>query len=220
MNGATMPLPWLAVTDRLPLFPLSAALFPGLVLPLNIFEERYRAIVRGLLALAEDGPRRFGVIAIKNGQEVAPTGQDGHDPGPAAGLGEDPIDALHRVGCVADAAAIPERADGGFELLATGTIRFRILSVDASGAYLTAEIEEIPEAAGEGAGALAPEVVPDVPHVPEAAGRRARTVPGRRGPARRPDRRVVSGRGGHDPGRPPSSGCSKRPTRRPGCARN
>lgn len=158
MNGATVPLPWLAVTDRLPLFPLSAALFPGLVLPLNIFEERYRALVRDLLALPEDAPRRFGVVAIKNGQEVAPTGQEGHDLGPAAGLGEDPFAALHGFGCVADAAGISEREDGGFELVATGTVRFRLLSVEASGDYLTGEIEEIPDEAGTGAGALAPEV--------------------------------------------------------------
>ena len=90
------------------------------------------------------------MIAIKNGQEVAPTGQDGHDPGPAAGLGEDPLAALHGFGCVADTAGISERGDGGFELVATGTVRFRLLSVDASGAYLTGEIEEMPDTAGAG----------------------------------------------------------------------
>ncbi|HEY1179481.1 MAG TPA: LON peptidase substrate-binding domain-containing protein, partial [Phytomonospora sp.] len=48
------------MTDRLPLFPLNSVLFPGLVLPLNIFEERYRRLVRDLLARPE-GERRFGV---------------------------------------------------------------------------------------------------------------------------------------------------------------
>jgi Lon protease-like protein len=158
-KGATLPVPWLIVTDRLPLFPLSAALFPGLVLPLNVFEERYRALVADLLALPEDAPRRFAVVAIKNGQEVAPTGQDGRDTGPLAGLGEDPMAALHGFGCVADAAGIAERDGGGYELVATGVVRFRLLSVDASGPYLTAEIEEVPEETGTGAGALAAEVV-------------------------------------------------------------
>jgi len=153
-----MPLPWLAVTDRLPLFPLSTALFPGLVLPLNIFEERYRALVRDLLALPESAPRRFGVIAVKNGQDVAPTGQDGRDTGPTAGLGDDPQAALYGYGCVADAAGISERDDGGFELVATGVTRFKLLSVDASGAYLTGEVEDVPDEAGAAAGALAPEV--------------------------------------------------------------
>jgi Lon protease-like protein len=153
-----MPVPWLTVTDRLPLFPLNSALFPGLVLPLNVFEERYRALVRDLLALPESGPRRFGVVAIKNGQEVSPTGQESRGTGPAAGLGEDPLAALHGFGCVADAAGIAEREPGGYELVATGIVRFKLISVDASGAYLTGEIEEVPDTPGTGAGVLASEV--------------------------------------------------------------
>ncbi|MET9217852.1 LON peptidase substrate-binding domain-containing protein [Streptomyces sp. NPDC088197] len=157
-KAGVLPVPLLTVTDRLPLFPLSTALFPGLVLPLNVFEERYRALVGDLLALPENAPRRFGVVAIKNGQEVAPTGQDGGDTGPAAGLGEDPEAALYGYGCIADAAGIAERDDGGYELVATGLIRFKLLSVDASGPYLTAEYEELPDEPGAGAGALASEV--------------------------------------------------------------
>jgi hypothetical protein len=146
------------VTDRLPLFPLSSPLFPGLVLPLNIFEERYRALVRDLRALPEDTPRRFGVVAIKNGQEIAPTGQDGLATGPAAGLGDDPLAALYGFGCVADVADIIDNGDDGFRLHATGIVRFRLVSVDTSGAYLTGEVEELTDEAGSGAGALAPEV--------------------------------------------------------------
>ncbi|HEY5836923.1 LON peptidase substrate-binding domain-containing protein [Streptomyces sp.] len=153
-----MPVPWLTVTDRLPLFPLSSALFPGLVLPLNVFEERYRALVRDLLALPEAAPRRFGVVAIKNGREISPTGQEGRATGPAAGLGDDPLAALHGFGCVADAAGIAERAAGGYELVATGITRFKLITVDATGDYLTAEVEEIPDATGQGAEPLAAEV--------------------------------------------------------------
>ncbi|WP_455361942.1 LON peptidase substrate-binding domain-containing protein [Streptomyces sp. SYSU K21746] len=148
-------------TARLPLFPLNSVLFPGLVLPLNIFEERYRAMMCDLLKADEDEPRRFAVVAIKDGREVAPTAPGLPDQtavperGPAAGFGDDPIQAFHPVGCVADAATIREREDGGFEVLATGTTRVRLLSVDATGPYLVAEIEELPEDAGEGAGALA-----------------------------------------------------------------
>nr|BBJ54366.1 hypothetical protein SAVMC3_69950 [Streptomyces avermitilis] len=75
--------------------------------------------------------------------------------GPAAGFGDDPVKAFHSVGCIADAATVRERADGGFEVLATGTTRVKLLSVDASGPYLTAELEELPEDPGDGAGALA-----------------------------------------------------------------
>lgn len=148
-------------TVRLPLFPLNSVLFPGLVLPLNVFEERYRAMMRDLLKTPEEEPRRFAVVAIRDGHEVAPSAPGMPDPtaqpdrGPAAGFGPDPLASFHRVGCVADAATIRERANGTFEVLATGTSRVRLLSVDTSGPFLTAELEELREDPGDEAGALA-----------------------------------------------------------------
>lgn len=151
-------------TARLPLFPLNAVLFPGLVLPLNVFEERYRAMMRELLKTDEDEPRRFAVVAIRDGRETAPTATGMPDAvaaappaerGPADGFGPDPIQTFHRVGCVADAAKIRERPDGSFEVLATGTTRVKLLSVESSGPYLTAELEELEEDPGDGAGTLA-----------------------------------------------------------------
>lgn len=148
-------------TVRLPLFPLNTVLFPGLVLPLNVFEERYRAMMRELLKTPEDEPRRFAVVAIRDGHEVAPSAPGLPDPtavpdrGPAAGFGTDPLRAFHKVGCIADAATVRERADGTFEVLATGTNRVRLLSVDASGPFLTAELEPVEEDPGEESGALA-----------------------------------------------------------------
>ena len=161
------PLRLTAVTTaRLPLFPLNSVLFPGLVLPLNIFEERYRAMMRELLTVDDAAkPRRFAVVAIRDGHEVAPTaaglpnGSPAPEPGPAAGFGDDPARSFHQVGCIADAATIRERPDGGFEVLATGTARVRILSVDAGGPYLTAEVEKLPEEAGDVAGTLAEAVL-------------------------------------------------------------
>lgn len=152
-------------TVRLPLFPLNSVLFPGLVLPLNVFEERYRAMMRDLLKTPEDEPRRFAVVAIRDGLEVAPSAPGMPDPtarperGPAAGFGPDPLKALHAVGCVADAATVRERPDGTFEVLTTGTTRVRLLSVDASGPFLTAELEELAEEPGDEAGALAEDVL-------------------------------------------------------------
>ncbi|CAL9408508.1 Lon protease [Streptomyces sp. enrichment culture] len=148
-------------TVRLPLFPLNTVLFPGLVLPLNVFEERYRAMMRELLKTPEDEPRQFAVVAIRDGHEVAPSAPGLPDPtavperGPAAGFGTDPLRAFHKVGCVADAATIRERPDGTFEVLATGTTRVRLLSVDASGPFLTAELEPLEEDPGEEAEPLA-----------------------------------------------------------------
>ncbi len=148
-------------TVRLPLFPLNSVLFPGLVLPLNVFEERYRAMMRELLKTPEDEPRRFAVVAIRDGHEVVQSAPGMPDQtavpgrGPSAGFGDDPAKAFHEVGCVADAATIRERADGSFEVLATGTTRVRLLSVDASGSFLTAELEELVEEPGDEAGPLA-----------------------------------------------------------------
>ncbi|RKN06082.1 LON peptidase substrate-binding domain-containing protein [Streptomyces radicis] len=153
-------------TTRLPLFPLNTVLFPGLVLPLNVFEARYRAMMKDLLTLPDEGPRPFGVVAIRDGYETAPSAlglPDGSEPpeaGAAAGFAlDDPARSFHAVGCVADASTIRPRGEGdpaeSYEVLATGTTRFRLVSVDASGPYLTAEIEPLPEVAGEGAGALA-----------------------------------------------------------------
>lgn len=143
------------MTSRLPLFPLGSVLFPGLVLPVNVFEERYRALVRDLLAMPEEAPRTFGVVAIRDGHEVAPTGPADTSGGAAAGFGKEPLEAFFTVGCVADVTTIGGRDDGSYEMVATGTTRFRLLSVDATGPYLVGEVEELPEEPGEGAGALA-----------------------------------------------------------------
>ncbi|HET6633651.1 MAG TPA: LON peptidase substrate-binding domain-containing protein [Streptomyces sp.] len=168
------------MTTSLPLFPLNSVLFPGLVLPLNVFERRYRALIKDLLALPEDAPRRFGVVAIRDGREVAPTsvGMPGAASAPTgadptAGFGPEPMRSFHTVGCIADASTIRARSgsgedadeDGepepdaddsaGYEVLATGTTRFRLLSVDATGPYLMGEIEELEEEPGDSAGALA-----------------------------------------------------------------
>ncbi|MFG2055845.1 LON peptidase substrate-binding domain-containing protein [Micromonospora sp. NPDC048930] len=130
------------MTARLPVFPLGTVLFPGLVLPLHIFEERYRALVRHLVGLPEGAPREFGVVAIQAGWEVAPAGPDR----PALGGGEV---TLHEVGCTAELRQVTELADGGFDIVTVGRRRFRIAEVDSGAApYLTAEVEWLPEPAG------------------------------------------------------------------------
>ncbi|KXK61383.1 peptidase S16 [Micromonospora rosaria] len=131
------------MTARLPVFPLGTVLFPGLVLPLHIFEERYRALVRHLVELPEGTPREFGVVAIQAGWEVAPTGPGGR-PIPGGGAV-----TLHEVGCTAEVRQVTELDDGGFDLVTVGRRRFRVASVDeASAPYLTAEVEWLPEPTG------------------------------------------------------------------------
>ena len=51
---------------RLPMFPLSAVLFPHAIMPLHVFEPRYRALMHDCL----EGDPRFGVVLIERGSEV------------------------------------------------------------------------------------------------------------------------------------------------------
>ncbi|GAA2148282.1 LON peptidase substrate-binding domain-containing protein [Kitasatospora kazusensis] len=146
------------MTERLPLFPLNTVLYPGLVLPLHVFEERYRRLVGDLLAQPEDRPRRFGVLAIKDGREVAPVREHPGPAGPLDGLGTvtgDPLEALHHVGCIADVTDVQELPDGQYRLVVTGTTRFRLRSVETGGPYLVGTTELVEELPGEAAGALA-----------------------------------------------------------------
>ena len=116
--------------QTLPLFPLGTVLFPGLVLPLHIFEQRYRQLVRDLREQPE--PRRFGVIAIREGRETGPDG----------------VVSLYETGCTATVRQISERDDGRFDLVTVGTDRFRLISADRSGSYLRGEVELLDDDTG------------------------------------------------------------------------
>ena len=123
------------MSEMLPLFPLTTVLFPGMRLPLHIFEQRYQKLVADLLEQPE--PRQFGVIAIRKGRE---TGVDG-------------VTALYDVGCVARVRQADPREDGRFDLLTVGTQRFRLLRMDRSRPYLQGEVEPLDEETGDAAAA-------------------------------------------------------------------
>ena len=123
------------MSQSLPLFPLGTVLYPGLVLPLHIFEERYRELVQDLLAGPE--PRQFGVIAIREGRETGIAG----------------VRALHEIGCTATLRQVDEQDDGRYNLVTVGTDRFRLLRLDDSRSYLQAEVDLLPEQAGDEAAA-------------------------------------------------------------------
>jgi Lon protease-like protein len=115
--------------ELIPLFPLGTPLFPGVVLPLQIFEPRYRRLVQDLTALPESSDKRtFGVVAIRQGWEVEHVA-------PAA--------ALYDVGCVARLHAVRSQPDGGFRIVTVGGDRFRLLDVVVGDdpPYLQGEVE-------------------------------------------------------------------------------
>jgi Lon protease-like protein len=113
--------------EMLPLFPLGAVLYPGMLLPLRIFEERYRQLVSDLLDGPE--PRRFGVIAIRKGRE---TGIDG-------------VRSLYEIGCTATLRRVERHPDGRFDIVTVGTQRFRLSGLDETRPYLQGEVEMLPD---------------------------------------------------------------------------
>ncbi|MGI5118012.1 LON peptidase substrate-binding domain-containing protein [Marinactinospora thermotolerans] len=124
---------------RLPLFPLGSVLFPGLPLPLHIFEQRYRRLVSDLLDAPSDTPRHFGVVGIELGHEV----------------GERSAQRLFEVGCTAEIRTSRLRGDGRYDLVVEGGRRFRIdelLPPDDSFPYLRASTTPLPDEDGPGAG--------------------------------------------------------------------
>jgi hypothetical protein len=140
--------------ETIPLFPLGSPLFPGVVLPLQIFEPRYRRLVHDLLAHPEDGDRRFfGVVAIRQGWEVEKVA---------------PAEALYDIGCTARLQRVVQQPDGGFSVVSVGGDRFRLLDVvvGEDPPYLQAEVdwlaeeEAAEEAAGNSEGIVTPPGVP------------------------------------------------------------
>jgi Lon protease-like protein len=116
----------------IPLFPLGTVLVPGLVLPLHVFEPRYRQLVTDVSARHE-GDRGFGVIAIREGHEVGGTG----------------VRALYEVGTLALVRTVVPYPDGRSDLVTNGDARFRLLRlVDAGTPYHCGEVEWLDEADG------------------------------------------------------------------------
>jgi Lon protease-like protein len=132
----------------LPLFPLGTVLFPGLVLPLHVFEPRYRTLVQHLAELPANLPREFGVIAIRRGWEVGRADGEGEPADATITAGE--ALSLYEIGCAAEIRQLTELADGRFDLMTVGRRRFRLLGLARNDApYLTGEVEWLPEPKGE-----------------------------------------------------------------------
>jgi Lon protease-like protein len=130
------------VPDTLPMFPLNTVIFPGVSLPLHVFEERYRALVEHLQSLEDPAERFFGSVAIREGYEV----------------GDHGAQSLFRVGCRLHLTEVEANPDGSFEILAVGVDRIQLDALDGSGRFPVGEVSELPEPSV---------VVPD--HVVDAA---------------------------------------------------
>ena len=198
--------------ELIPLFPLGTPLFPGVVLPLQIFEPRYRRLMRDLL---EPIPR----TATAASSASSPSGRAGR-----SSRSRPPRRSTTSAAPPGCSASVPQ-PDGGFRIVTVGGDRFRLLDVvvGEDPPYLQAEVEWLAEEeAAEEAAGDSEGIVPrgPMPAADEGRGaRRARRVGGPRlagrARARRPQpvhplRRRGGGaraRAGARPG-----GCPRSPT--------
>ncbi len=138
------------MAELLPIFPLGLVAFPGMAVPLHVFEGRYRDLVRHLLEVSDPAQRLFGIVAIREGYEVAGrTGQSG-------------AQSMYRTGCVMQLTTHEEYADGRFDIAAVGRHRMRVVETNGGATYLRAAVEPLhasadlsPAAAVEAARSLA-----------------------------------------------------------------
>ena len=110
----------MAQTGTLRLFPLNTVLFPGAVLNLHVFEERYRRMIAECLDTGE----AFGVVLIRDGQEAG-----------------DPDVTPHEVGTTAEIADVTPLPAGRYYISTTGGRRFRIARIVSRDPYLLADVE-------------------------------------------------------------------------------
>ena len=124
---------------ELPLFPLNVVLFPGMRLPLHIFEERYKAMIGD--CVEQEVP--FGVVLIKEGQEAG-----------------DPAKP-YRVGSAARILRVEHLEEGRMNILTLGEQRFRVVEITQWVPHVAGQVQFLPEELGEDPSPVVAEVSED-----------------------------------------------------------
>jgi len=106
-----------------PMFPLGSVLLPGMVMPLQIFEPRYRELMQQCVP----NETEFGVVLIARGSEV--------------GGGETRYD----MGCLAEVQKSVRFDDGRWQVLCIGTSRIRVVDWVADDPYPMANLDTVIE---------------------------------------------------------------------------
>ena len=122
-----------------PMFPLGTVLLPGGVLPLHVFEPRYRKMVTDCV---ESPDHEFGVVLIERGSEV--------------GGGED----RRMVGTMARMVEVAQMPDGRFAVMSVGVRRIRVNAWLPDDPYPLADVDDWPDEteSSDGAALLLPQV--------------------------------------------------------------
>ena len=111
------------------MFPLNTVVFPGMTVPLHVFEERYRALVHHLLSVDDPTERVFGTVAIREGYEVGAHGAQ----------------SVYRVGCVLQLTEVEPRPDGSFDVVAVGRDRLKLDRMERGGDFPTGVADVVVE---------------------------------------------------------------------------
>lgn len=102
--------------SMLPLFPLDLVLFPGMMLPLHIFEERYKIMIKDCISTGQP----FGVVLSKH-KQVQLTGAENSF-----------FDEMYHIGTTAQITAVEHLKDGRMNLITVGQDRFMIQDIELS----------------------------------------------------------------------------------------
>ncbi|WP_322919481.1 LON peptidase substrate-binding domain-containing protein [Nocardioides renjunii] len=117
------------MSDPLPMFPLNTVVFPGMSVPLHVFEDRYRMLVRHLLEVGDPAARVFGTVAIREGYEV----------------GDHGAQSVYRVGCVLQLTEADRRSDGTYDIVAVARERLKLEQMERGVDFPQGVVAVLPE---------------------------------------------------------------------------
>ena len=117
------------MSDALPMFPLSTVVFPGMSVPLHVFEDRYRMLVNHLLAVEDPTQRVFGTVAIREGYEV----------------GDHGAQSVYRVGCILQLTEVERLEDGTFDIVAVARERMKLEEMQRGADFPQGVVATVPE---------------------------------------------------------------------------
>lgn len=100
---------------RVPMFPLGSVHFPGVAVPLHVFEDRYRALIHHLIP-KPPAERVLGTVAIREGYEV----------------GDHGAQSVHRVGCLLQLTEVEDAGEGRFDIAVVGRRRLHLHEMDVT----------------------------------------------------------------------------------------
>jgi Lon protease-like protein len=108
------------VVTLLPIFPLDVVLFPGVPLPLHIFEPRYKEMIGECLA----DRKAFGIVRVEE-------------------------EGIAQIGCTAEIVAVTKtHEDGKLDIVTEGRARFELLELNQERTFLQAEVLYVPDEPG------------------------------------------------------------------------